>query len=92
MIAATIVGRAVEMQREVKSGIQWAALTYLTEAVADERYQECRELMAIARDAGATEGQIQKAMLGVFGALRGRQGCSFSRSGRTVTSCALPPS
>ena len=82
MIAATIVGRAVEKQREVKSGIQWAALTYLTEAVANERYGECRELIAIARDAGATEDQIQEAMLGASGALRKRQGRSFSQSGK----------
>ena len=84
MIAATIVGRAVEMQREVKSGIQGAALTYLTEAVADEWHEESRELIAIAREAGATEAQIQQAILEACVASKRREkvSCSQVRQGR----------
>jgi len=79
MIAATIVGRAVEMQREVKSGIQGAALIYLKEALANARYEECLELVAIAREAGATEAQIQQAILEAYVASKRREKVSCSQ-------------
>ena len=67
MNTMTIVGRAVQMQRDAKHPVQTTALRYLKEAIGQEHYEIASELIAVAREFGATEAQIQRAMLGDVG-------------------------
>lgn len=63
MSTMTIVGRAVEKQRHMRHPVATTALVYLKEAIGQEHYEAAAELIAIARKFGATEEQIQRAML-----------------------------
>ncbi len=70
MAVATIVGKAVEMQkalearRNTRHPVRTTALAYLSGALANERYEECMSLLSIAREFGATEAEIHEALLG----------------------------
>ena len=70
MTVATVVGKAVEMQRalearrDTRHPVRITALAYLSGALANERYEECISLLSIAREFGATEAEVHTAILG----------------------------
>lgn len=81
MTVATVVGKAMEMQRasearrDTRHPVRATALAYLSGALANERYEECISLLSIAREFGATEAEIHKVLMGASHALSG--GVSF---------------
>ena len=52
---ATVTNRA---RRRSRDPVKLTALLYLREALLEERYEECGEFIAIAREFGALEKEI----------------------------------
>ncbi len=67
MAMATVDERTAQVERigrETKHPVRVTALTYLSGALANERYEECMSLLSIAREFGATEAEIHEVLLG----------------------------
>ena len=62
MSTMTIVGRAVEKQRQAKHPVQTTALLYLKDGLGREHYEILPEIVAIASEFGASEGQIREVL------------------------------
>ena len=45
--------------RSNRDPVRVTALVYLKEALLQERYEECREIISVAYEFGATENEVQ---------------------------------
>ena len=55
----TNAGRNGNLFRPIRDPVKLTALLYLREALLQERYEECAEMIAIAAEFGATAQEIQ---------------------------------
>jgi hypothetical protein len=45
--------------RSTRDPVRFTALLYLKEALLKERYEECRDIIAVAYEFGATENEVE---------------------------------
>ena len=62
-MAGVRIGRAVTpAEQQAQHVVVMTALVYLREALAMEQYEECRQIITLAQEFGATELQIQQTL------------------------------
>lgn len=54
--------RVLRIQKAVRHPIKLTALLYLREALLEEQYEQCAEFIAIAKEFGAQEFEIQNLL------------------------------
>lgn len=59
VMKATNAGRSGSLFRLVRDPVKLTALLYLREALLQERYEECADMIAIATEFGASQQEIQ---------------------------------
>ena len=67
----TIVKQDEVQRKEVLHPVHLTALAYLCEAVNEERYEECSELVQTAKEIGVREDLIHKLLHSTVGYLYG---------------------
>ena len=59
MAQKTTTRRPVTSSTANRDPVRLTALLYLKEALIEERYEECRDIITIAYEFGATENDVQ---------------------------------